>query len=53
MKTTGNTVLIVGGSAGIGLEMAKFFAPDNTVIITGRSKERLEKVAALSRTLLL
>ena len=46
MKTTGNTILIVGGSAGIGLEMAKLFAPDNTVIITGRTKDRLEKAAA-------
>jgi uncharacterized oxidoreductase len=46
MKTANNTILIIGGSAGIGLEMAKLFAPDNNVIITGRSKERLEKAAA-------
>jgi uncharacterized oxidoreductase len=46
MKTTNNTVLIVGGSAGIGLEIARLLAPNNQVIITGRNKERLEKAAA-------
>ena len=47
MKTSNNTVLVIGGSAGIGLEMAKLFvAKGNHVIITGRSKERLELAAA-------
>ena len=37
MKTTNNTVLITGGSAGIGLEMAKLFSSmGNHVIILGR-----------------
>ncbi|MFT3737627.1 MAG: SDR family NAD(P)-dependent oxidoreductase [Breznakibacter sp.] len=43
MKTTGNTVFISGGSAGIGLAIAKKLnAAGNRVIINGRSKERLE-----------
>lgn len=44
MKITGNTVLITGGSAGIGLEIAKLFSQaGNHVIITGRNNERLQK----------
>ena len=42
MKTTGNTILITGGTAGIGFETAKLFSEaGNQVIITGRSKDRL------------
>lgn len=44
MKTTNNTVLITGGSAGIGFEIARVFAgKGNKVIITGRNPERLEQ----------
>ncbi len=44
MKTTNNTVLISGGTAGIGLEIAKqLLSNGNKVIITGRNQERLEK----------
>ncbi|PSR55507.1 short-chain dehydrogenase [Adhaeribacter arboris] len=44
MKTTGNTILITGGSAGIGLELAKLLTQNNNqVIITGRNKERLQR----------
>ena len=44
MKTTNNTILITGGSAGIGFEMAKQFSETgNQVIITGRNQERMAK----------
>ncbi len=43
MKITGNTVFISGGSAGIGLAIAKkLSAAGNKVIINGRSEERLQ-----------
>jgi len=42
MNTTNNTVLITGGSAGIGFELAALFAEKgNKVIITGRDEQRL------------
>ncbi len=44
MNLNGNTILITGGSSGIGFEMAKaFLAAKNKVIITGRNKAKLEK----------
>ncbi|MCE7064522.1 SDR family oxidoreductase [Dyadobacter sp. CY326] len=47
MKTTGNTILITGGSAGIGFAIAQAFSEkDNQVIITGRNEERLLQAAA-------
>jgi|SRR5579871_2026105 len=47
MKTTNNTVLVSGGSAGIGFEIAKQFSEKgNKVIIIGRDKERLERAAS-------
>jgi len=43
MKTTGNTIFISGGSAGIGLAIAKKFnLAGNKIIINGRNKERLQ-----------
>ena len=43
MKTTGNTVFISGGSAGIGLAIAKkLSAARNKIIINGRNEERLQ-----------
>jgi uncharacterized oxidoreductase len=46
MRTTNKTILIIGGSAGIGFEIAKLLSADNTVIITGRDKSRLQQAAA-------
>jgi uncharacterized oxidoreductase len=47
MKTSNNTVLITGGSAGIGFEIAKLLTEQgNHVIITGRNEERLNAAAA-------
>ncbi|KAI9447051.1 short-chain dehydrogenase/reductase SDR [Russula earlei] len=47
MKTTNSTVLITGGSAGIGFEIAKLLiAKGNHVIITGRDEQRLQKATA-------
>lgn len=46
MKTSNNTILITGGSAGIGLEIAKaFLEKGNEVIITGRDVKRMEQAA--------
>jgi len=45
MTTTGNTVLITGGSSGIGLALAKvFLLLKNKVIITGRDTAKLEQI---------
>lgn len=47
MKTSKNTVLLIGGTAGIGLEITKqLTALDNHVIITGRNQERLDAAAS-------
>ncbi len=47
MKLTGNTILITGGSAGIGLAFAKKFVElGNTVIVTGRRQSKLDEVTA-------
>ena len=47
MKTVNNTILITGGSAGIGFEFAKALSANNKIIITGRNEARLK--AALDK----
>src|SRR5438094_3191340 len=47
MKLTGRTILITGGSAGIGLAFAlKFAELGNEVIVTGRRQAVLDEVKA-------
>lgn len=47
MQTTGNTIVITGGTSGIGLAFAqKFMELGNKVIICGRRKERLDRISA-------
>ena len=44
MQLSGNTILITGGSSGIGFEMARQFSKrDNKVIITGRNEQKLHE----------
>lgn len=44
MKLSGNTVMITGGSSGIGYEFAaQLLKRGNTIIITGRDQSRLEQ----------
>jgi uncharacterized oxidoreductase len=46
MQTTGNTILITGGTSGIGFSFAEeFHRLGNQVIICGRRKERLQVIA--------
>lgn len=46
MKTSGNTILLTGGSSGIGREMARRWHDlGNTVIIASRSRPALEETA--------
>ncbi|MEV0791714.1 SDR family oxidoreductase [Kribbella sp. NPDC050459] len=47
MRTTGNTIFLTGGTSGIGLELARRFRDlGNTVIISGRRKDLLDKITA-------
>lgn len=44
MKTNDNTILIAGGSTGIGFALAKaFIKAGNKVLICGRRKAKLEE----------
>ena len=44
MRLSGNTILITGGSAGIGLALAKKFVElGNKVLVTGRTESKLQK----------
>ena len=47
MKLSGNTILITGGTSGIGFEMAKqFLKLGNNVIVTGRNEQKLQSAKA-------
>lgn len=47
MKTTGNTILITGGTSGIGLGLGlRLFEDGNEVIVAGRRKELIDRIAA-------
>lgn len=44
MKLTNNTILITGGTSGIGFEFARqLIARGNTVIVTGRNEDKLQE----------
>ncbi len=48
MRMTGKTILITGGTSGIGLEFARQLTErDNTVIVTGRHQGRLDAARQL------
>ena len=45
MKLTRNTILITGGTRGIGFEFAKQFSElGNSVIITGRDENKINEI---------
>ena len=43
MQLIGKTILVTGGSEGVGFELARQLLPDNEVVVCGRSREKLER----------
>ncbi len=53
MKLSGNTILVTGGSSGIGLEISKqLLQKSNKVIICGRSQKKLDEAKKLNPELI-
>lgn len=47
MKINGNTILMAGGTSGIGLELAlRFHEAGNKVIVAGRNREAIDRITA-------
>lgn len=46
MQIKNKTILITGGSSGVGLELAEQLVAENTVLICGRSQEKLDQAKA-------
>lgn len=46
MRLIDKTVLITGGSEGVGFELAKALLPANTVLVCGRSEAKLDRARA-------
>src|SRR5690242_8921447 len=45
MELSGNTILITGGTSGIGLELATQLSKrQNTILITGRDQNKLQEI---------
>ena len=47
MKLSNNTILITGGSSGIGLELCSQLSKDNKIIICGSSRHKLDEAKKL------
>ena len=48
VSLSNNTILITGGTSGIGLELAKYFLKkNNRIIVTGRNEQRLEEAKTI------
>ena len=46
MRLAERSILVTGGSSGIGLALARALAPGNTVVIAGRDERKLEEARA-------
>lgn len=51
MKISGKTILLTGGSEGIGFELARLLKDENTVIICGRNADKLAQAKKRCRKL--